>query len=121
MPPLIIKMKCEKCGQEIEEYKEYKHKGKTFRVYIWEIKSIKDFKYPKGFRMAEFQEFNELIESEKIELEVWKGYFVKHFNKLQLNKEYCLSRVCLDGDGGLNAGKDVLADSYDYGRVVCVK
>ena len=70
-----------------EDYNEVKHKGKTFRIYKWEDKPFKDLlnNLPKGFRLAEFQEFNELIES-GFKLEIWKYYITKHFNKLQENK-----------------------------------
>ena len=108
--------------EEEEDYNEVKHKGKTFRIYKWENKPFKDLlsNLPKGFRLAEFQEFNKLIES-GFELEVWKEYITKHFNKLQENKEYCLSRVCLDSYGGLCCDDDILAGSDDDGRVVLVE
>lgn len=105
----------------MKKYKTYKHNGKEFRVYIWENKPVSDFIYPKGFRMAEFQEFVDLYDSGKIELEFWKYYFVKHFSKLQQNKEYCLSGLFLDWCSGLFSVNGDLAYSDDDGRVVLCK
>lgn len=96
------------------------YKNKEFQVIEW-TKPIKDFPYPKDFSMTEFQEFNELIEKDKIKLETWKYYFVKHFNKKQWNKEYCLSGVSLDSNGNLNSNNDNLAYSYVSVRVVICK
>ena len=116
-------MKCKHCNQEInEDYQEVKHNSKIFRIYKWENKPLKDLinNLPKGFRLAEFQEFNDLIES-GFELEKWEYYYVKHFNKLQQEKEYCLSGVCLDRYGDLYSNVDDLEDSDGNGRVVLVK
>ena len=62
--------------------------------------------------------FIDLVDNKKIELEVWKDYITKHFSKLWHNKEYCLSRVCLNWVGGLGSYSDYLAGSSDGGRVV---
>ena len=105
----------------MRNYKTYKHKGKEFRVYIWENKKIKDFKYPKSFRMAKFQEFVDLYDSGKIELEVWKYYYVKHFSKIQQTKEYCLSWLYLGRFSDLSSGIVDLAYSDGSGRVCIVK
>ena len=114
--------KCKRCGHELKEnYTEIKFKNKTFGIYKWENKKIGDFKYPKEFKMAEFQEFVDLIDSKKFKLEVLKNYFVKHFSKLQKNKKWCLSRVCLYSDGDLSSDSDDLRYSDVDGRVVCVK
>ncbi len=96
-------------------------KVKNFRIYKWEDKEIREFVYPEGYRMAEFQEFTDLIDSGDIELEVWKYYWVKHFLKSQWDKEYCLSRVCLNRVGVVDAVVDGLSDSDGGGRVVCIK
>ena len=116
----------EKEGYKIEapikDYQEIKHNNKIFRIYKWENKQIRDFVYPKRFRMSEFQEFVDLIDSKKIELEVWKYYYVKHFSKLQWNKKWRFSRLCLDGDSDLSSSYVVgLSYSSGNGRVVCVK
>ena len=116
----LQKQKEELLEKENKDYQEIKFKKKIFRIYKWENKPIKDFKYPKGFKMSEFQEFNELIES-GFKLELWKYYIVKNFNKLQWDKKWSLSRVYLYRYGGFYATYDVLADSDDFGRVVCVK
>ena len=118
----------EKLKLEKNNYEEIKFKNKLFRIYKWENKKFEDIinkdwscKLDGSFRLVEFNEFNELVEEKKIKLEAWKVYIVKHFNKLQLNKNWCLSRVCLYSGGYLYAGIDNLANSDDYGRVVFVK
>lgn len=96
-----------------------KYKGKEILVVEW-TKPIKDFPYPKGFRMAEFQEFVDLYDS-GFELDKDGYYFVKHFSKKQQNKEFCLSRLFLDGFLNIWSSDDDLAVSNDVGRVVIVK
>jgi hypothetical protein len=100
------------------DFQEFKINGKTIRVYKWEDKPIKDFIYPKGFQMCEFQDFVDLIDSKKIELETWKYYFVKHFSKSPWNKEYCLSRLYLGRNLVLYSCNVGLAYSIGDGRVV---
>ena len=113
--------------EEQEEYEKIIYKNKEFRIYKWEDKPIgdlinEDFSSKiKGYRLSEFQEFNELIENKKIELEVWKYYFVKHWNKLQHNETYCLSRCCLGRDSDLDSGYSDLSYSDGNVRVVLVK
>ena len=113
-------------NKEQEEFESIIYNNKEFRIYKW-TKPIselvnKDFTSKiKGYRLSEFQEFNELIESKKIELEIYKFYFVKHWNKLQHNKTYCLSRCYLNRGSGLNSGNSDLSDSSDDGRVVLVR
>lgn len=116
----LTKLKEELANIPEEDFETYIHNKKEFRIYKW-TNPIKDFIYPKGFRMSEFQEFQELIESKKIKLEVWVSYFTKHFNKLQWNKEYCLSWCYLNGDSSLVSNYSDLAVSSDDGRVVCVR
>lgn len=103
----------------LEESKDYVEIGK-FRIYIWENKPFKDLKV-KGYEIAEFQDFIELVNSGNFELETWKYYYVKHFLKTQWDKKYCLSGVFLYGGGGLGARGGDLANSYFGGRVVVSK
>ena len=113
--------------EEQEEFKSIIYKNKEFRIYKWENKPIKDLinkdfsSKIEGFRLAEFQKFNELIETKKIKLEVWKYYFVKHWNKLQHNKTYCLSRCYLYRLSSLISYDSGLSNSYVNGRVVLVR
>ena len=114
-------MKCKTCGHEIvaQDFQKIIYKNKEFRVYKWESKPFKDFICPKGFDFAEFNDFVELYDNKKIELEVWKYYFVKHFSKIQQTKEYCLSRLYLYGGLDLWSDFEDLGDSVSVGRV-CV-
>ena len=105
-----------KAQEETKEFIEIKN----FRIYKWS-KPVKDFVIPKGFRMAEFQEFVDLYDSDLIKLESYGHYFVRHFSKKQQKKEYCLSRLFLDGDLYLYSYVDYLAYSDGDGRVVLVK
>ena len=117
-------MICPHCHKETdEEYSEIKFNNKLFRIYIWENKPYGDLinNLPKGFRLSEFQEFNELIESKKIKLAKERYYIVKHFNKLQWNKEHYLSRLCLSKDLDIYLYIGCLGNSDDIGRVVLVK
>ena len=116
------KVKIEKQIEELKakENNNYEEVG-NFRIYKWENKPVRDFIYPKGYRMAEFQEFVDLIDSGKFNMEVWKYYWVKHFLKEQQKTKYCLSRLCLNWNLYLNSDYDDLAISYDDGRVVCIK
>ena len=107
-------------NQKLNILKKVTYKNKEFWIVEW-TKQIKDFPYPKGFQMAEFNDFVELYDNKKIELEVWKYYFVKHFSKIQQKKKYCLSRLYLYGSLSLNSNNDGLAYSYDDGRVVIVR
>lgn len=114
--------------EKLKNFQEVTYKGKKFRIYKWENKPYseiinKDFtcKFDKKLRLAEFQEFNELIENKLFKMKVWKSYITKHFNKLQWNKKYCLSRCCLGGDSVLYSGYSDLSGSIDDGRVVFVE
>ena len=94
---------------------------KNFRIYKWS-KPVKEFVIPKGFRMAEFQEFVDLYDNDLIELEKYPvKYFLKHYSKKQQKKEYCLSRLYLNWNLYLVSDNDNLADSDGSGRVVLVK
>ena len=117
-------MICPHCHKEIDgEYSEIKFNNKLFRIYIWENKLYGNLinNLPKGFRLSEFQEFNELIESKKIKLAKERYYIVKHFNKLQWNKEHYLSRLCLSKDLDIYLYIGCLEDFNDIGRVVLVR
>jgi len=113
-----LKAQLEKEEQEAKN-KPIIFKNKEFRIIEW-TKPIKDFVYPKGFRMAEFQEFVDLVDS-GYKMELWIDYFTKHWSKLQQAKEYCLSRCFLSEYSGLYAYNSYLANSNDNGRVVCVR
>lgn len=104
------------------EYKEIKHKGKTFRIYKWEDKEIGKFPIPKGFDFAEHSDFIELFDSKKIDYPKngWRFYFTKHFSKRK-QKEKILSSSCLGRYSGLGSYDSDLAYSDNYGRVVLVK
>ena len=108
--------------RDIEELKEESYcqeiefKDKIFRIYKWENKPVRDFKYPDGFRMAEFQEFVDLIDNNKVDLGD-NVYFVKHFfKKYDGKKVSALCRV-----KGLVARYWNLADVFGAGSIVCVK
>ena len=123
-----INIEIEKLQQELKEldnndYEEVKHNKKTFRIYKWDDKPYGDLinNPPKGFRLSEFQEFFELVESKKFEFEVWKDYIIKHFNKLQWDTQYGLASAYLSNAQDWNSSDDVLANSNDNGSVVLVK
>ena len=91
---------------------------KDFRIYKW-AKPIKDFPMPKGFQMAEFQEFVDLYDNDLIELEKYPvKYFLKHYSKKQQKKEWCLSGLYLGRNLVLGSDNDDLAYSSVNGRVV---
>jgi TolA-binding protein len=104
---------------ETQDFQKIIYKDKEFRIYKWEDKQIKDFKIPEGFDFAEFSDFVELYDKKKIELAVWKYYYVKHFSKIQQNKEYGLSGLYLSRDLVFRSVNDDLASSNSVGRV-CV-
>lgn len=93
-----------------------------FRIYKWENKPVKDFldNMPKGFRLATFNEFNELIESKKYKLKIWHYYWVQHWNERQREMGR-LSAVFLYNFGNLNSYNNNLDYSNDSGRVVVIK
>lgn len=102
---------------EIAEHKTIKHKGKDYRIYTWENKPIGDLKV-EGFEIAEFEDFMEIVNKGKFELELHKTYFVKHFYKKSM---FPLSWVYLSGGGYVGARDGHLSASDDGGRVVMVK
>ena len=114
-------MKCKCCGAELveQDFQKIVYKGKEFRIYVWENKPIKDFQIPKGFDFANFQDFVELYDEKKVELETWKYYYVKHFSKIQQTKTWRLSRLFLYGDLDLRSSDEYLDGSDSVGRV-CV-
>ena len=99
--------------------KTIKHKNKEFRIYRWESKPFRDFKIPKGFKLAEHKDFIELFDNKLINYpkKDWEIYFVKHYSKRK-QKEGYISRLYLDGDSDLGSWGEALADSDDDGRVV---
>ena len=115
-------MKCKCCGAEIvEDFEKIIYKNKEFRIYKWESKPIRDFQIPKGFDFAEFNDFVELYDEKKIELEVWKDYYVKHFSKIQQKKEYGLSGLCLGRDLNFRSINEDIGSSDSDGRCVVAR
>jgi hypothetical protein len=114
----LEKLKTKLEAEKKQDFEVIKYKNKEFRIYKWEDKQIKDFKIPNGFDFAEFNDFLELYDNKKVELEVYKYYYVKHFSKIQQTKEYCLSGLCLGWGLNLGSDNDNLADSDSDGRVV---
>lgn len=116
-------------GNTFEKYTDYEtihFKNKEFRIYKWEDKQVsdlinKDFTCKFWGRLAEFQELQELIENDKIELGFHKYYITKHFNRKQWSKELCLLRSFLSSGSDLYSFSSSLLNSYDNGRVVVVK
>ena len=93
---------------------------KNFRIYKWS-KPVKDFKFPKGFRLAEEREFIDLYDS-GFEIEKYPIiYFTKNRSKLNIKNGWSLSWLCLYGDLVLGSYDSNLANSGDSGRVVCVR
>lgn len=109
-----------KALENIKEAKDFieADKGRV-RIYKWS-KTIKDFPMPKGFEMAEFMDLVNLYD-DGFKLDENGYYFTKHFSKKQQKKEYCLSGLYLYGNLYLDSDGNDLADSNDYGRVVCVR
>ena len=109
--------------EKLKDFKEIRFKNKIFKIYKWENKPHGDLinNLPKNERLATFQEFNKLIEEKVFEMELYKVYVTKHFNKLQWDKKYCLSRLCLNDDLGLYSDWSNLDDSGSDGRVVVVR
>ena len=114
-------MKCPHCNKEInEDFIEAKLGKLKFRIYKWS-KPVKDFKFPKGFRLAEEREFIDLYDS-GFEIEKYPAiYFTKNRSKLNVKNGWCLSGLCLSGDLDLGSDGDSLADSDVDGRVVLVE
>ena len=106
----------------IEDFKTIKFKGKEIRIYIWEDKPIKDFIYPKEFKLIEHSDFIELFDNKLINSPKsgWEVYFTKHYSKRK-QKENILSRVCLIGVSVVSSYDDYLQYSDSDGRVVVIK
>jgi len=104
--------------KETQVYQEIKYKNKIFRIYVWEDKKIRDFPMPKGFDFAKFNDFIELYNNDKVELEVWKYYYLKHFSTKQQTKDYCLSGLCLGGNLSLSSSYCDLDGSSSNGGIV---
>lgn len=115
-----------KVFEELEKQKDFKtikFKGKEFRIYKWENKPFGDFlkQMPKGFKLAEFNQFVELFDNKLIDYpKDWEFYWTKHFSKIK-QKENFLSRFYLYRNGFLGANDGDLVYSNDNGRVVFVK
>jgi hypothetical protein len=106
----------------LKEFEEFTFKGKQFKIYKWENKPYRDLinNLPKNERLATFQEFNKAIKGKAFEMEVRKDYITKHFNKLQLNKRYCLSRSDLYSVSNMCFNYSLLSDYHVNGRVVVI-
>ena len=115
-------MKCPYCKKEIEtEYQEIKYKDKTYRIYKWENKSLKDFPMPKGFNWCPYMDFVELINKRIIELENYPVDYVTE-QQFEINKkDFPLSRFYLNRDSLLYSNNWDLDGSSDNGRVVLKK
>jgi hypothetical protein len=114
-------MICPHCQKEInEDFIEAKLGKLTFRIYKWD-KPVKDFKIPKGWRLAEEREFVDLYDS-GFKIESYPVvYFTKNRSKLNIKDGWSLSRLCLSRSLNLYSDNDNLADSNDDGRCVIVK
>lgn len=102
---------------EIRVLKKVNYKNKEFWIVEWND-PFKDFPYPKGFKIAEFNDFIELYDNNLIELEMWKGYFVKHFSKKQQAKEFCLSGLFVNRYSNLNSNSSDLILTNMNGRLI---
>ena len=107
--------------EEQEEFQLINYKNKEFRIYKWENKPVRDFVYPKGFKLIEYSEFIDLFDNKIIDYpkENWEVYFTKHYSKRK-QKENILSGFYLNYIGILDVGDDNLASSDGNGRVVLV-
>ena len=116
-------MKCKECGHEVEiEFEVIKDLNKEIRIYKWEDKLIKDFKMPKGFKLAEHKDFVKLYDKNKIKLEKYPiVYFTENQSKKNIKNGWELSRFYLYSDLDLDSDGRVLADSDSDGRVVICK
>lgn len=118
------KDKIKELEQEIERLKklvneEIVYEDDKLKIIKWENKPISDL--PKGTEFATFQEFINLIDNKKFEMEIGFDYYTKHFSKTQWDTEYCFSRVYLLRDGSLDSIDSSLSYSIDDGRVVIKK
>lgn len=113
----------EKIEKEIEQLKANDYEEiDDLRIYKWENKPVKDFldNMPKGFRLATFNEFNELIESKKYKLKIWDYYWVQHWNERQREMGR-LSAVYFVNDDVLYSDNGCIDNSHCSGRVVVMK
>ena len=111
-------------NKENKEYIEIKCKklNKTFRIYKWENKKIKDFPMPKGFELAEFNDFNYLYDNNLFEVENYPiEYFVKNWSKKNIKNGWGACGLGRYWDGYWDAGWVGLVSSYAVGRVVISK
>ena len=107
-----------------KEYIEIKCKKlhKTFRIYKWENKKIKDFPMPKGFELAEFNDFNYLSNNDLFEVENYPvEYFVKNWSKKNIKKGGGACGLDRNRDGDWLAAWVRLGYSSADGRVVISK
>ena len=106
-----------------KEYIEIKCKelNKTFRIYKWE-KKIKNFPMPKGFELAEFNDFNYLYDNELFEVENYPvEYFVRNWSKKNIKNGWGVCRLYRYRGGYWDARWDWLDYSNVGGRVVISK
>ena len=115
-------MKCKECGHEIEtDYIKIicKELKKEFRIYKWENKPLKDFKFPKGFKWAKHSDVIYLYDNDLIELKQYPVYYFTDAMSKKNKNKWSVSRLCLGGGLDLGSYDEYLAVSNPYGRVVC--
>ena len=102
--------------------REIKFGKKVFKIYKWENKRIRDFKIPKGWDFAKYQDVIDLFDNKIIDYpkEGFREYFCKHYSKRK-QKEKLMSGFFLGRYSNLNSNDRNLENSDDYGRVVIVK
>jgi len=112
-------MKCKTCGHELEE--SFLLGKKEFKFIDWD-KPVKDYKIPKGWRIAEYFEFVELYDS-GIDLgRPWKfTYFAKNYSKRNIKEGWVLSKLYLDANLSLDSRDVDLTCSSGNGRIVIVR
>jgi len=101
---------------------ELKLSKNTFKIVKLGNTLMKDFKYPKGWVLAEHSEFIELFDNKLINYpkEGYNYYWTKHFSKRKQN-EKLLSGSWLRGGLVLDSSDVDLADSFSGGRAVLRK
>jgi len=109
-------MKCPHCNKEVGEQDFIE--VNNFRIYKWS-EPIKDFKIPKGWRLAEEREFIDAYDNSLIKLEKYPViYFTKNRSEKNIKNGWGLSGLYLSSYLNLISNNDILANSDDDGRVV---
>jgi len=120
------KMKCEKCGQEIKDFKPKTLKIKELGIEVQkDVKKVtceEDLKAPKGWRLLTFKEAIDIENNLKWKkaLDFCKELYQEEYFKqpFKCNKEaYPFARAFRGGSGGLGFGSDGLLSSSVVGRI----